>query len=166
MELVITFAITLYASFAIYIVGRLRRYLKLPLEERRAMTFAQRMMYLYGSYRAPKKDMQETASSSLSTFQDAWHNMEEVFKQFETTFEKRRNDLQKAETNLTKLQEEIQEQNDRLEAFTQLTPETANEVIQAIKMSSRSSLRQQVIISAVFFVLGSVTTLAITLSVV
>ena len=166
MELVITLVISFYSLFIIYIVGRLNRYLKLPLEERRAMTLSQRMMYLYGSYRAPKKDLQQTASSSLSTFQDAWHNMEEVFKQFETTFEKRRNDLQKAETNLTKLQEEVQEQNDRLKVFTQLTPEVANEVIQAIKMSSRNSLKQQVIISAVFFVLGSVTTLAITLSVV
>ena len=162
MELTIAFIIGAYIAFATYIISSLFRYLKLPLERRQKMAFTQRILFFYGLYKTPKKGLEDTASGALSTFQDAWHNMEEVFKKFGTTFEQRRNELQDAETNLTKLQEEIREQSNRLKALTQLTPEAANEVIQAIKTSGRSSLWQQVIVSAVFFVLGSVTTLAIT----
>ena len=65
--------------------------------------------------------------------------------------------------NLTEIQQDVQEESERLRSLSELTPDAAREVSAAIQRSRRSSLRQQIIISAVFFVLGSATTLGITL---
>ena len=76
---------------------------------------------------------------------------------------KTRQELQEAERNLTEIQQDVQEESKRLRSLSELTPDAAREVSAAIQRSRRSSLRQQIIISAVFFVLGSATTLGITL---
>ncbi|MFC2035034.1 hypothetical protein ACFLUJ_02800 [Chloroflexota bacterium] len=155
--------IGVYMALFAYLFGRLRRLRRLPPEVRHKMTATQRVLFLYGFYQVPSTDIKSTADHALSSFSNAWQEMENVFRQFNTNFEHRKKELQNAETNLAEIQQNIQDESERLRSLSQLTPDAAREVSATIQKSSRSSLRQQIIISAVFFVLGSVTTLGITL---
>ena len=165
MDFIVTasLVVSVYGLLLTYLLKRLRRLRKLPPDVRRRMTGAQRMLYLYGLYRIPSGDVQSAADGALSAFRDAWQEMENVFSQFDTSFERRRQELQEAERNLTEIQHNIEGESERLRSLSQLTPDATREVSAAIERSSRSSLCQQIIISAVFFVLGCATTVGVTL---
>ena len=77
------------------------------------MTPRQKILYLYGFYRLPSRDITSTADNALSTFRGAWRDMEAVFKQFENNFESKRKDLQKAEKNLLELRQEVGEEREK-----------------------------------------------------
>lgn len=163
ISLITSLIVGVYAITIAYVLDRLRRLRRLPPETRKRMTSIQRMLYVYDLYQLPSKDVKNTADHALSSFRNAWQEMENVFRQFNTNFEHRKQELQSAETNLTEIQQNIQEESERLRSLSQLTPDAAREVSVAIQKSSRRSLRQQIIISTAFFVLGVVTTLGITL---
>ncbi len=163
---VIALVLGVYGGAAAYILERLRRLRRLPPDVKQRMTPTQRMLYIYGLYRIPSRDINSTAEHALSSFNNAWQEMENVFRQFNDNFKHRKQELQDAESNLTEIQQNIQEESEKLRSLSQLTPDAAREISAAIQQSSRSSLRQQIIISAVFFVLGSVATLGITLLVI
>jgi hypothetical protein len=164
MELLLTSLVTSYLAFLVYVFERLRRFKRIPIEQRKNMTFTQRLLALYGFSSSPShKDIQNKAVDALTNFHNAWDNMQEVFKQFEGTFDLRRQELQKAEGSLANLENEIKEKNEKLRAQKELTPAAAREVEILVEKSNKSALRQQIVISTVFFLLGCGVTLTITL---
>lgn len=157
---IISFILVLVVMFSepIKRIGILRN---LPPDIKKEMNNIQRITFVLGADNIPTVGIQHKADNTLIEFNNAWNNVENVFKQFGTSFEKRKSELELAEKNLSILRHKIEQQNERLSALDSLTPEAAKEVISELRSSSHKSFRQQLVMNTAFFLLGVLVTLAV-----